>query len=170
MGEISVSFAVLLIKGIPEGLLATLALHIFTRSKIELKKYFFLSAIYIISTYFVRFLPIRIGVNTVLSLFILILSFQFAYKRQLSKIISSVVSAFITMVLIAVSEILNVWLLTMMYGKDKAEELFMSSVGITKAVSIIPSIVFLALFILIGYFIIYKGAKIIGKDSGQNRR
>ena len=170
MGEIAVSLSVLLIKGVPEGLLTTLALHIFTKTKIELKKYLSLSAIYIASTYIVRFLPIRMGVNTVLSLIILILCFQFTYKHQLSKIISSVISSLIIMILIALSEVLNVWLLTIMYGKEKAEELFMSNVGITKSISSIPSTVFLAIFILIGYFIISyikRGKKKNGKTGEE---
>ena len=154
MHGISTSVAVLLITGIPQGVLSPLALHLFTRTKIEIKKYLFLSFIFIITTYLIRFLPITLGVNTVLSLLVLILSFQLAYKSQITKLVSSVISSIIIVLLIAISEILNMLLLMMLYGQTRAEELFVSSVGITQSISTIPSTVFFAIFIIIGYFLL----------------
>lgn len=170
MNGISTSIAVLLMKGIPEGFMATLALHLFTRTKVQPKKYFMLSLIYIVATYLIRLLPITLGVNTVLSLFVLILCFQFAYKYQLSKVISSIVSAFIIMIIIAVSEIINMIMLTMMYGEAKAEELFNSSVGIEYSLSGLPSTIFIAVFILIGYFIIKNIEKRKQKSGKANKK
>lgn len=173
MDGIASSVAVLLMKGIPEGMMATLALHLFTRTKVDFKKYLLLSFIYILATYLIRFLPITLGVNTVLSLFVLILCFQFAYKYQLSKVISSIVSAFVIMILIAVSEVINMVLLTALYGEARAEELFNSRVGIEYSLSGMPSTIFTAIFILIGYFIIKNFDKRkqkngeAGKETGK---
>ena len=55
MSDISVNLIVLLLKGIPEGLLATFALHAFTRTKVNFEKYLMLSAIYVVATYLIRF-------------------------------------------------------------------------------------------------------------------
>jgi hypothetical protein len=156
MGAISVSTAILLIKGIPEGFLVVLALHVFTRIKVEPVKYFFLSVLYIGCTYMIRFLPITLGVNTILSFFVLVLIFQLVYKGKLSKVANAIVAAVVIIMLVAVSEVLNVLLLNMIYGQAEAKELFNSTVGMTKSLSSMPSTVFTAVFIFIGYLILKK--------------
>jgi len=173
MNGISVSIIMLLLKGIPEGFLATLALHIFTRTKLDIKKYVFLSFTYVAATYLIRLLPITIGVNTVLSFFVLILIFQLSYKTQLSKVINSIASSAVILILIAFSEVLNIMVLTMMYGKDKAAELFNSPDGLIQSINTLPSTIFYALFILAGYFIIKQYDKRkqkhgnVGKETGK---
>lgn len=154
MSSISVNIIMLFLKGIPEGLLAPLALHIFTRTKINTIKYLLLSFIYIVTTYLIRLLPVTIGVNTIVTLLVLIVCFQIAYKPQLSKVVRLVVSAVVMTLLIVISELLNMLLLTAMYGQEKAKELFNSSDGWTQVFSTLPSTVFLGLLILAGYFIL----------------
>lgn len=155
MNGISVDVIVLLLRGIPEGLLSTWAIHVFTRTKIDQKKYLFLSFIFIASTYIVRLLPITLGVNTILSLFVLIVSFQFVYSYQLSRIVSTVISAIVVIVLIAVAEVLNIYILTFIYGLDQAEILF-NSTGLTRSICTTPTTVFFAIFILLGKLILKK--------------
>jgi len=154
MNGISVSLAMLFLKGIPEGLLVTWAIHTFTLSKMNVKQYLLLSLIYISATYLIRFLPITLGVNTILSLFVLIFAYQVVHRVGLSKVIRAMISSIIILVLIALSELLNVLLLTMMYGRTRAEELFTSSNGLTQSLYSIPSTVFLAIFVTCAYFII----------------
>lgn len=164
MSGISVNVMVLLLKGIPEGLLVAWAIHIFTKTPVTAKKYLFLSCLYILATYLIRFLPITLGINTVLSLFVLIFAFQIVYHAGLSKVIRAVISSVIILIMIAVSEVFNVVLLTMIYGRDNAESLFTSPDGLTRAIYSIPSTVFMALFVVAAYFI----TKIIQKRKSEH--
>lgn len=164
MKNISVNFIVLLINGIPQSLLTVLAVHIFTKTKIYFKKYLLLSLIFAVATYLIRFLPIAIGVNTVLTLFVIIIEFEFTYKTRLSKLLCIIVSAIITFLLIVFSEVLNMCLLTILYGQAKAEKLFVSNNGLTKGISTSPTNIFFSVFILIGYLILKK----IEKRKEQN--
>lgn len=164
MNGIAVSIAMLFMKGIPEGFLVAWGMHILTDTKIEAKKYLLLSAIYIVVTYLIRFLPITLGINTVLSLFVLIFSYQLMYRAGLSKVVRAMVASVIILVFTALSEILNVILLTVMYGSDQANALAMSTNRMTQAIYTSPSTVFLAIFTVSGYFIL----KAIKKRNEKN--
>jgi hypothetical protein len=153
MNGITVNFIVMLINGVPQCLLAVLAMHIFMRAKLDTKKYLLLSFIYIVAIYLIRLLPIALGVNSVLLLFVMVISFGFAYKTQLSKVIRMIVSAAVVLILVAVSEVFNMLLLTVIYGQVGGEELFTSENGLIRGIATTPTNVFFALFILILYFI-----------------
>jgi len=153
MNGISVSLAVLLINGVPECLLVAWGMYIFTGTRLQANKYLLLSGIYIVATYLIRFLPITLGINTVLFLFVLIFSFQIIHQSSLSQLVRSIISSVIILILIAVSEVCNVLLLTALYNRESAEALFTSADGLTRAINSIPSNVFLGLFILAGYYI-----------------
>ena len=99
-------------------------------------------------------MPITIGVNTVLSFFVLILIFQLAYKAQLSKVITAIASSAVILILIAISEVLNILFLSLLYGQEKATQLINSSNGLTQSLGTLPSTVFYALFVFAGYFIL----------------
>ncbi len=170
---ISTGIFMLLIKGIPEGFLNVLALHLFTHIKIDIKKYIILSVIFVVATFFIRLLPITLGVNTVLSLLITIITFQIAYKSQLSKVVSTIVSAIVIAILVALSEVMNMLVLTLAHGSEKAAEMFNSADNLMKSVYTIPSTVFFAIFIVLGYIVIkaYNKRKKthgeISKSSGE---
>lgn len=153
MNGISVGLAMLLIKGIPECLIVAWAVHVFTNTPVDWKKYLIMAGIYVVSTYLIRFLPITLGINTVLCLFVLILSFQVIYKTGLSMAIRSIIASVIVLILIAFSEALNVILLTVVYGRENAETLFRFSDDVTRALISIPSNVFFALMVFAGTFI-----------------
>ncbi len=153
MDGISVGWQMLLIKGIPECLIVAWAIHVFTNTRINWRNYFIMAAIYIVATYLIRFLPITLGINTVLCLFVLILSFQLLYKSELSKTIPSIIASVVILIFIALSELLYVLLLIMVYGREKAEGLFRFADELTRALYSIPSNVFLGLLVLAGYFV-----------------
>jgi hypothetical protein len=156
---ISVSLAMLLIKGIPECLIVAWGIHVFTKTPIVAKKYFFLSAIYILMTYLIRFTPITLGINTVLCMFLLIISFQIIYKSGLSRVIRSVVSSVIVLILIAISELLNGLLLAAMYGWATAEALIAQAKNVgdfAHTAYLIPSNIFFFLLVLAGYFVMKR--------------
>jgi hypothetical protein len=173
MDGIAVSLAMLLMKGIPEGLIIAWGMLILTDTKMEKKNYLMLSLLYIVITYLVRFLPITLGINTVLSLFVMIFSYQIVYHAGLNKMIHGMVASIVILVFTAVSEILNVLLLTMLYGSEQANILVTSSSELTQAVYTIPSTIFLALFAVAGYFIMKEIRKRKsthgkpGKETGE---
>ncbi|HNW85371.1 MAG TPA: hypothetical protein PLP25_02030 [Candidatus Limiplasma sp.] len=163
MNGISVSPVVLLINGIPECLLVAWAMYIFTGTPLHAKKYLILSGVYAVATYLIRFLPITLGINTVLFLFVLIFSFQILHQSSLSKLVRSIISSVVILILIAVSEVCNVLLLTAFYGREAAETLFTSPNGLTRAVYSSPSNLFLGLFVLGSYFLM----KLIQKKKDE---
>jgi hypothetical protein len=156
LNGISISVTQLLLKGVPEGMLTILALHFFTETKVTFKKYLPLSLVYITIIYLIRFLPITIGVNTMLSILLLIFLFQITYRTSLSKIVRTVISAIFIMILIIVSEALNFFTLYLLLGQNETAEYMNSSIPIIRSVSTIPSTIFYALFVLIGYLILNK--------------
>lgn len=167
MNGISVGFITLLIVGLPQSFLAILAFHFFSDTKVNTKKYIMLSLLCALITYLFRFLPIELGVNTVLTLLIMIVAFQFAYKTELSRVIRVIVSAVVAFILIAVSELADMLLLTALFGSyDKASELLNSEDGLIKSVSVSPSNLFFAAFIFIGYFILKKTRKRKNGEAG----
>ena len=171
MNGISVSLAVLLITGIPQCLIVAWAIHVFTSTPVEPKKYFLLAGVFILTTYLIRFLPITLGINTVLTLFVLIFAFQIIHKAGIGKVIRAMFSAVILLILIASSELLNVLLLSAMYGREQAEILFTSPDGLTRAIYSSPSNMFLLLLVFIGYLLIKyyhkKKVKKHGEDGSQ---
>ena len=156
MSGISVSLAVLFIKGVPECLIVAWAIYVFTGTKFDTGKYFLLAGISLVATYLIRFLPITLGINTVLFLFVLIFAFQMINKGGMSMVIRTVISSVIILILIAVSELLYVLLMTVIFGREQAETFFRFTDELTRAFYAIPSNVFLALFVLAGYFIMKK--------------
>ena len=126
MNGIAVSPAMLILKGIPEGFIIAWGIHILTDTKPDWKRYLLLSAMYILITYLVRFLPITLGINTVLSPFVLIFSYQLVYRADLNKMIRAMIASIIILVCNALSEVFNmracnhawfcgVWFFSVMY-------------------------------------------------------
>ena len=167
MNGISVSLAVLLINGIPECLLVAWGMYIFTNTPFLAKKYFLLSGVYIVATYLIRFLPITLGINTVLFLFVLIFSFQIVHQSSLSQLVRSIISSVIILILIAVAEVCDVLLLSALYGRESAEALFTSPDGLTRALYSIPSNMFLGLLILASYFVMKRIQKKKDAKNGK---
>ncbi len=168
MNSIAVTLHMFLLKGIPEGFLIAWAMHILVGIPVDKKKYLLLSSLYIVITYLIRFLPITLGINTVLSLFVMIFSFQRMYHIELSKMPREVIAAVIILVFNSVSEILNSLLLNVMYGKEQAYLLVKSAKPLEQALYAIPSTIFLAIFVVSGYYISKAINKKKVEKSGEN--
>lgn len=156
MGITSISLVELLLRGIPEAFLVLLALHIFTGTAIDKKKYIILSLIQCLVAFFIRFLPVAVGANSILSLIFVVLLFQFSYGNQINTIIKTIIAETLTLVLLAISEVFNVGLLMLIFGYQKTENILHQSTGILKVLYALPSLFFFALFIYISSIIIRK--------------
>lgn len=157
----------LLIKGIPESFLFVLAVNVFTRTKFDLKKYLVLGSIFTLITYLTRWLPINLGTHTMLSLLALIFLYLIAYKVDLQYIIKSIISVIAIAIIIVVSELIDLLLLSEIYGKIKAEELLNSSSPLIKSVSALPSILIFGIVVLVIYLIMSKKDKSKVKEHGK---
>ena len=173
MSGISISLAQLLIIGIPQGFIFVLGIYILTRTKFELFKYLILSSIVTLLTYLIRFLPISIGINSMLSLLVLILLFLITYKLNLPQIIRLIVSVIAIFLFICFSEILNEAILYILFGKIRTQDLLNSSSPLIKSISMIPTNIILAILVLVSYIFVIKiknkKAKHgeVGKETGE---
>jgi hypothetical protein len=159
MPGISISLIQLIIIGVPQGFLLVGWVYVSTKTKFDIKKYLILSLIFTLATYFIRFLPIAVGVNTMLSMLILILAFQLVYRFNLQKIIKLIISVIGVILVITASELLNGILLNVIFGQAKAQELINSSSPLTKSLSFIPSNVVFAVALLVLYMVFSKMGK-----------
>ncbi len=156
MDGISISLTQLLMKGVPEGLLMTLAFHLFTNTKIDKVKFFTLAFTNIFMTYLIRFLPITMGVNTILSLLALIVLFQITYRSQLDVVVRSIVTAVVVMTMIIIAETLNYLLLFAWFGTEQAEGILSNSSEVVKNAAAIPSTLMLVVMIFSAYWLMKK--------------
>ena len=156
MNGIAVSPAMLILKGIPEGFIIAWGIHILTDTKPDWKRYLLLSGMYILITYLIRFLPITLGINTVLSPFVLIFSYQLVYRADLNKMIRAMIASIIILVCNALSEVFNMALLSAVFGSEKADVLAWNTEKFSDAIYSLPSTILMALITLAGYFILKK--------------
>ena len=156
--NISISLVQFLIIGIPQGFLFVLAIYLLTGTNFDQKKYLILSSAATVFTYLIRFLPITLGVNTMLSLLSLIILFLVVYKFQLDlpKSIRLIVSVIAIFIFICFSELMNELILVVLFGKARTEQLFNSGSDLIRSVSMIPTNAVLAVLILISYIVIKK--------------
>jgi len=170
MSVTAVTQEMLIAKGIPEAFLVALGIHILTETRVEWKKYVLMSLLFIGIPYVLRQLPISLGVNTVISLFALIFIFQLLYKPGMKKIIQTMISPLIIMILISIAEMLNMLLLSIQFGQEQASVVFMTPNGWTQCMYTWPSTVILALLLAATYFIMRVIKKKRKNKDGTNRK
>lgn len=146
---LKISWIELLVKGFPEGFLSVLSIYIFTNTKFNRNKYILLSILMTICTYLIRLLPISLGVNTMLSLLILIILFIILGKAEPQAVIKSVI---IMAIFLFVSEGINSLILYAMFGMEKAQTFVNDPTS--KSLSSIPSTIIFAVIVLVTYFVL----------------
>lgn len=156
MSGIAISIIQFLIIGIPQGFLLVGWVFVFTKVKFQIHKYILLSAVFTVATYLIRFLPIAVGVNTMLSLLALVLAFQAIYRFNLQVTIKLIVSVISGILVITVAELLNGVLLNILFGQVKAHELTNSGSQVIKSLCFVPSNVLFAMALLILYMALSK--------------
>lgn len=163
MSNISISLTQFLIIGIPQGFLFVLAIYIFTKTKFNMKKYLLIGSIVTVLTYLIRFLPITVGVNTMISLLALILVFMFVYKLDLPKIVNLIVSVIAIFLFIGISEFVNEIILDLLLGRVQTQALQNNGSALVKSLLWIPTNIIFAILVLVIYFIAFR--KKSGKDK-----
>ena len=133
------------LRAIPEGFLYILGIYIFSKVKIDRKKYVILSLITGIVIYFIRCLPIDYGVHTILTILFIIFFSMFYIKVDSIKIIKSTIINFMIQLL---SEGINMIILNLIPNLD-LERLFGNS--IIKTLLGIPSLIITLMTLMLFY-------------------
>lgn len=137
------------LRGIPEVLLIIWGIHVIAKTSIDLKKYIFSSMMVIIATFFVRMLPIYMGVHSFILIFFTICIMVIAGIPM----IKSIYSVLLMFLIISLSEFLNMVILNLLNINTDIEIIN----PITKSMLGIPSLTITGLLIImIRYFMASK--------------
>lgn len=103
------------IRVIPESFLIIFAVYTFSKTAIEVKKYFLSSIILAIMTFMIRSLPIHYGIHTILCIIVIILLICNINKIDIIKSIQAVI---ITIILQFICEGINVFMIQNIFKLD----------------------------------------------------
>lgn len=151
---LKLSWLEFVVRTIPEGFLMVLAAHAFSKTKINIKKYFLSSVIFIIMVYLIRLLPIQYGINSILSLIVLIVSMNLINKTDIIKSISAGIIPFILGFLF---EGLSIFFMQSVLKMD-VNTLMLN--GVSRTLVGLPSLGLYAVFVVIYYIILSKQNKL----------
>lgn len=141
-----------IIRGIPEEFLFVLAVHAFSKTGINPKRYLISGMLFWVSQYFIRCLPIQYGIHSILSLIVLIIITSLINKID---IIKSIRAGIITFILGFALEGINVCFIQFVLNKDLN---IVVNNPFLKTLYGYPSIVALGMFV-IGYYLILSKRK-----------
>jgi hypothetical protein len=145
-----ISWFEFIVRGIPEEFLFVLAVHAFSKTGINLKKYLLSGTLFWVSAYLIRLLPIQYGINTILSLIALIVIVNFINKID---IIKSIRAGLIVVILQFVFEGINLILIQFMLKIDLKSVM---SNPISKTLYGIPSVILFGIFVIAYYIRLSK--------------
>ncbi|MEG1002341.1 MAG: hypothetical protein RSF37_02990 [Clostridium sp.] len=129
------SFLELIFRAIPESFALILGVYLFSNITLKPGKYIISSLLFAASTYVVRFLPISYGMNTIISIIVLIVICIYISELNL---LQAVAGGIFSIVLLFICEGLNMFILQSAYG-DKLINIFKNPV--CKVISGLPSLV-----------------------------
>lgn len=139
-----------LVRGIPEEFLFVLAIHAFSKTGINLKKYLLSGVLACIMIYLIRLLPIQYGVHSLLGLIMLIIIVSSINKID---IIKSIRAGVITFIICFIFEGINVSFIQFVLKKDLNS---MISNPVTKTLIGLPSLMIFGIVIILYYYRISK--------------
>jgi hypothetical protein len=139
-----------------------LGVFAFNRQKIIVKSYVTVSLLVSVFYFLVRQLPISFGVHTIINLLLLLLVCIFIFKMP---IYATIRSTLLVTVFLLASEILNVWLMISILGRDKFEQEM--SVALNKAIIGLPGSFAFAILILVTYLLSTKSEKNKSENDGE---
>lgn len=146
-----ISWFEFIVRGIPEEFLFILAVHVFSKTRINLKKYILSSILFWIIVFLIRsFLPIQYGIHTILNLIMLIILTSTINKID---IIKSIQSGLITIILGFISEGIVIAFIQFVLKKDLNSIL---NDSILKTLYGLPSILIFGIFIIAYYLRLLK--------------
>ncbi|MDV3427385.1 MAG: hypothetical protein LIR50_10015 [Bacillota bacterium] len=150
-----ISWFEFIVRGIPEEFLFVLAVHAFSKTGINLKKYILSGTLFWIMAYLIRLLPIQYGINTILSLIALIIIVNFINKID---IVKSIRSGLITLILEFIFEGINLIFIQFVFKIDL--KIVMNN-PIAKTLYGFPSIILFGIFVIAYYIRLSKQKELV---------
>lgn len=147
---LKISLFEFIVRGIPEEFLFVLAVHAFSKTGINLKKYLLSGTLFWVLSYLIRSLPIEYGINTILCLIALIILVTFINKIDISKAIRA---GLIMVILEFVFEGINIYILQFVLNKNIG---ILFSDPIKKTLYGLPSVILFGIFVITYYRILSK--------------
>lgn len=138
------------VRAIPEEFFFVLAIHAFSKTAIDLKKYLFSGTLASIMIYLIRSLPIQYGVHTLLGLIMLIVVVTSINKIDIITAIRGGITSFI---LCFILEGINVSFIQFVLKKDL--NLILSN-PITKTLAGLPSLIAFGIVVIAYYYRLKK--------------
>ncbi len=133
-----------LIKAIPETLLSVYGVFLLSKTKISFKKYLGLCLIHFSSIYLLRSICISTGAVTLFNLLITVIAFKILCNTEIFK---TLISAFIMIIIVLVSELIGFMLLGWLYDTERIQILLMDPFG--RSICGIPSTVIFGSIVLL---------------------
>lgn len=148
------SFLELIFRAIPESFALIFGMYIFSSTTIKLSNYIISSLILAASAYLVRFLPITYGMNTIISIIVLI---GISIYMSNNNLLRAVRGGILSIVLLFICEGINMLILQSIYG-DEVTYIFKNPT--TKIIYGLPSlIIFIVILIVIKIIMNKRKAK-----------
>ncbi len=142
---LKLSVVELFIRLIPEVLVLIFASYSFSKVRVERKKYIVASILLGVCVFTIRMLPIHYGVHTILNLIALTIIVSNINKID---VIDAIKSSIMTTIILFICEGINVMVLKLIVG-DRLDVIVSNS--ISKAVYFLPSLLLLAIIVLMYY-------------------
>lgn len=147
---LKLSIVEFMIRAVPEMFVLVLAAYMFSKEKIEIKKYIITSIALCIGVVFIRLLPITYGVHTMLNIILMTILVVMINKIDIIKAIRS--SVIITMILF-MCEGANIFILSNIFNVNLE---IVAAEPKLKTIYGYPSLVLFSVCIVLYYNFIYK--------------
>lgn len=138
------------VRAIPEQFLFIIAIHAFSKTGIDFKKYLLSGILASILAYLIRLLPIQYGVHSLLGLIMLIITVSFINKID---IIKSIRGGIITFIICFILEGINLSFIQFVLKKDLN---IMLNDPISKTITGLPSLIVFGIIVVLYYYRLYK--------------
>lgn len=138
------------VRAIPEQFLFVLAIHAFSKIRIDLKKYLLSGMLAAIILYLIRLLPIQYGVHSLVSLIILIVIVSYINKID---IIKSIRSGIVSFILCFILEGINVVFIQFVLKMDLNS---IMNNHILKTITGLPSLIVFGIVVIAYYYRLSK--------------
>ena len=149
------------LRAIPEEFLLIFAIHAFSKTSINMKKYMTSSILLVITIYLIRLLPIQFGIHTILGLIVCII---LTVNINKIGIIKSIQASIITMILEFICEGINIFIIEYVF---KADVSYVLSEPSLKILSGIPSLIIFATIVFIYYFRLLRKKELKEVSNGE---
>ncbi|MPQ30651.1 hypothetical protein E4V42_04290 [Clostridium estertheticum] len=146
---------------LPEEFLVVFAVHLFSKTVINVKKYIISSMFFVIAVYLIRLLPIQYGIHTIIGVVVVIV---LTININKISIIKSIQASIMAVILEFICEGINVFIIQHIF---KADVKYVFSQPLSKIVYATPSLVIFALILFIYYFYLVKKNKLKEVMNGE---